>query len=132
MWGVRATLRIGAAVFCASALLLLLAPGLFLSLLGLDESSAALVWAMRMIGLTLVALAANMWFVSRSSRDRDVQTVGVVMAVVATLLGVLTLAIPAERTWFTWAYALVGFAFGLNYTVCLLRRGSRRGRGTSA
>jgi len=122
MWGVRTTLRVGAWVFGASAIVLLIAPALFLSLLNMDDVSDSLQWSMRMIGLTLVALSANMWLVSRSSSDRDVMRAGIVMAVVATLLGVLTLAIPAERSWFTWLYAAVGFAFGFNYAVCLLRK----------
>ena len=44
------------------------------------------------------------------------------MAIVATALGVLTLLIPSGLSWFTLCYAAVGFAFGLNYAVCLLRR----------
>lgn len=115
-------MRVGSWVFGASAIVLLIAPALFLSLLKLDVASDSLQWSMRMIGLTLIALSANMWFVSRSSSDRDVMRAGVVMAVVATLLGVLTLAIPAERSWFTWLYVAVGLAFGFNYAVCLLRK----------
>lgn len=122
MFGIRATLRIGAVVFGLSALLLLVLPGLFLDLLLLDGESAALQWSMRMIGLTLVALAGNMWIVSKSVNDAAVTTAGIVMAVVASGLGVLTLAIPAELGWFTVLYAAVGFAFGLNYAVCLVRQ----------
>lgn len=122
MFGIRATLRTGAVVFGLSALLLLILPGLFLNLLLLDGDSAPMQWSMRMIGLTLVALAANMWIVSRSASDAAVTLSGMVMAVVATGLGVLTLAIPADLGWFTILYAGVGFAFGLNYAVCLVRQ----------
>jgi len=122
MLGIRVTLRVGAVVFGLSALLLLLAPALFLDLLVLDGSSSALQWSMRMIGLTLVALAAQMWIVSRSASDRYVTAAGVVMAIVATALGVLTLLIPSGLSWFTICYAAVGFAFGLNYAVCLMRK----------
>ena len=122
MLGIRMTLRVGAVVFGLSALLLLLAPALFLDLLVLDGSSSALQWSMRMIGLTLVALAAQMWIVSRSASDRYVTAAGVVMAIVATALGVLTLLIPSGLSWFTICYAAVGFAFGLNYAVCLMRK----------
>lgn len=122
MLGIRTTLRVGAIVFGLSAVLLLLAPGLFLDLLVLDGSSTTLQWSMRMIGLTLVALAAQMWIVSRSASDRYVTSAGIVMAIVATALGVLTLLIPSGLNWFTICYAAVGFAFGLNYAVCLLRR----------
>jgi hypothetical protein len=122
MFGIRITLRTGAIVFGLSAVLLLLAPGLFLDLLLLDGDSAPLQWSMRMIGLTLIALSANMWIVSRVSSDSAITVAGVVMAAVATGLGILTLAIPGERRGFTWLYAAVGFAFGLNYVVCLARR----------
>ena len=122
MFGIRATLRTGAVVFGLSALLLLILPSLFLDLLLLDGDSAALQWSMRMIGLTLIALAGNMWIVSRSANDAAVRTAGILMAIVATGLGALTLAIPAEFGWFTILYAAVGFAFGLNYAVCLVRQ----------
>lgn len=122
MGGIRTTLRVGAIVFGLSSLLLLVLPGLFLNLLLLDSDSAPLQWSMRMIGLTLIALAGNMWIVSRSGDDAWVTRAGVVMAVVATALGVLTLVIPADLGWFAIFYAGVGFAFGLNYLVCLIRR----------
>ncbi len=122
MLGIRRTLRVGAVVFGLSALLLVLAPALFLDLLVLDGSSTALQWSMRMIGLTLVALAAQMWIVSRSASDRYVTAAGVVMAIVATALGMLTLLIPSGLSWFTICYGAVGFAFGLNYAVCLIRK----------
>lgn len=122
MFGVRTTLKIGSVVFGLSALLLLLAPEFFLGLLLLDPASTASVWSMRMIGITLVALAGNMWMHSRNPSDASVRTVGIVMAIAATGLGVLTLLIPAPLGWFAVLYAAVGFAFGLNYTVCLLRQ----------
>lgn len=122
MWGIRSTLRAGAVVFGLSALLLLIAPGIFLDLLLLDGGSGPLQWSMRMIGLTLIALSANMWLVSWAASDTAVTAAGVVTMVVAAALGVLTLVIPAEIGWFAIVYAGVGFAFGLNYAVCLLRR----------
>lgn len=121
MFGVRTTLRIGASVFGLSAILLIVLPQFFLELLLLDASSDALVWSMRMIGITLVALTGNMWLNSTNQSDEAVKRVGIVMAVAATSLGVLTLLIPTSLGWFTFIYAGIGFAFGLNYTVCLLR-----------
>lgn len=122
MFGIRNTLKLGSLVFGLSALLLVVAPEFFLELLQLDAGSLPLVWAMRMIGVTLVALAGNMWVNSTNVSDRAVVQVGLVMAVSATGLGVLTLLIPATLGWFTYLYAAVGFGFGLNYLVCLLRR----------
>jgi hypothetical protein len=131
MFGIRTTLKAGAVVFGLSALLLLLLPGLFLDLLQLDGQSAPLQWSMRMIGVTLVALAGNMWLVSRSVEGQTLIIAGVVMTVVAAGLGWLTLAIPAEIGWFTIAYALVGFAFAANYLVCLLRLSLHHRKGSS-
>ena len=122
MFGIRTTLRLGATVFGLSAILLLALPGPFLDLLALDSSSDALQWSMRMIGVTLVALAGNMWMNAQQRDQAVVRRVGWVMTVCATGLGVLTLLIPAELTWFTYVYAAIGFAFGINYIVCLLRQ----------
>jgi len=118
---VRKTLRAGSLVFGASALFLLVLPNIFLDLLGLDDS-AVLVWSMRMIAITLVALAGNMWNNSRNSSDRGVGNVAQVMCVSATGLGVLTLLIPGEITWFSYLYAAVGFGFGLTYLINILRK----------
>lgn len=122
MIGIRKTLKLGAVVFGLSALLLLVAPSFFLDLLQLDPASLALIWAMRMIGITLVALAGNMWLNSESSSEKRLIAVASVMAVAATGLGVLTILIPAQLSWFTYLYAAVGFLFGLNYLVCIIRR----------
>lgn len=122
MIGIRKTLKLGAVVFGLSALLLLVAPSFFLDLLLLDPASLALVWAMRMIGITLVALAGNMWLNSESSSEKRLIAVATVMAIAATGLGVLTILIPTQLSWFTYLYAAVGFLFGLNYLVCIIRR----------
>lgn len=111
----------GAIVFGASALLLLIAPAVFLDLLLLDGDVPSLAWSMRMIGLTLVALAGNMWVMAGNPSDAAVRRVGMVMAVVASGLGILTLMIPTELGWFSIAYAAVGFGFGIAYVICLVR-----------
>lgn len=120
MLGIRKTLRVGATVFGLSAVLLLVVPGLFLSLLGLESTSAPLLWSMRMIAVTLVALAGNMWLHAKHSINESLTSVAQVMAVAATGLGVLTLSLPGP-TWFSVLYAAVGFLFGANYAICLLR-----------
>ena len=118
---IRKTLRAGSLVFGASALFLLVLPSIFLDLLGI-ENSDVLVWSMRMIAITLFALAGNMWNNSRNSSDRGVGIVAQVMCVSATGLGVLTLLIPGEFTWFSYLYAAVGFGFGLTYLINILRK----------
>lgn len=122
MFGIRRTLKFGSVVFGLSALLLILFPVMFLKLLSLDSANSSLVWSMRMIGITLVALAGNMWANAKSSRDVRIRSVGYIMFVSATSLGILTLLIPTELNWFTILYSVIGFGFGLNYLSCLIRR----------
>ncbi len=117
----RKTLRAGSIVFGASALFLLFLPSLFLDLLGLDANEA-LIWSMRMIAITLIALAGNMWNNSRNSSDSGVGNVAKVMCVSASALGVLTLMIPVQITWFSYLYAAIGFGFGFSYLINILRK----------
>ena len=117
----RIVLRLGASVFGLSALFLLAIPQLFLNLLALPEG-ADQVWSMRMIAITLVALTGNMLAVSLYGTLRGVRFSARVMQFAAFSLGALTLAIPAELTWFTYLYAAVGFGFSAAYTVLLFRR----------
>jgi hypothetical protein len=117
----RKVLRAGSLVFGASALFLLVLPVFFLELLGLSPSDE-MVWAMRMIGITLLALAGNMWNNAGQDSDVRVGNVATVMCVSATALGVLTLLIPGEITWFSYLYAAVGFGFALAYLVNLVRK----------
>ena len=118
----RKVLATGATVFGLSALMLLVAPGLFNELLGLTTNSA-LEWAMRMIAITLVALCGNMLSVSLRGKDEAVLFSARVMAVSAAALGVLTLMIPVTTlTWFDYCYAAVGFGFSIAYLFGLLRK----------
>jgi O-antigen/teichoic acid export membrane protein len=114
----RLVLRAGSIVFGLSAVLLIAAPGLFNSLLGLT-TEPALEWAMRMIGITLVALAGNMFSVATRGSDDSVLFSARVMVVSAFALGVLTLLIPVQLTWFAITYAAVGFGFSAAYAVVL-------------
>ena len=115
----RKTLQAGSIVFGFSALFLLILPSLFLELLGLDQSEP-LQWSMRMIGVTLIALAGNMWNNSKQSDNAKVVSVAKIMCLSAAALGVLTLMIPAELTWFSYVYAAVGFGFSVSYLVAMM------------
>ena len=117
----RTILKIGSAVFGLSALFLLIDPKTFLELLNL-ESTESLQWSMRMIAITLIALTGNMLSVSRFGSETSVVFSARVMVVSAAALGALTLLIPAEFTWFTIAYAAVGFLFSLAYLTAFLRK----------
>lgn len=115
---IRLVLITGAAVFAVSAVALLLSPEIFVSLLGLPASSG-LDWAMRMIAITLVALTGNMAVVAVFGSERGVLVAAVVMLFSAGGLGVLTLLIPADVTWFSLLYAMVGFGFSTAYVLAL-------------
>lgn len=119
--GVRQTLQAGSIVFGASGLFLLVMPDVFLDLLALSASDE-MAWAMRMIGITVVALAGNMWQHVQSADKKALRFVGRVMCASAGALGVLTLLIPAELTWFTYAYAAIGFGFSISYGYNLVRK----------
>ena len=117
---IRKTLRAGSFVFGISAIFLLVLPNLFLELLGLDKSDS-LVWSMRMIGITVFALAGNMWNNAGQSSDARVENVAKVMCLSAASLGVLTLMIPVKLTWFSYVYAAIGFGFAISYAFNLMR-----------
>jgi len=118
--GLRRTLLAGASVFGISALFLVLLPSLFLELLGMDGADQ-LQWSMRMIGITVFALAGNMWNNSNQENEERVIYVARIMCVSAAALGLLTLLIPVELTWFGYIYAAVGFGFSLSYLLNLLK-----------
>ena len=110
----RWVLRTGSIVFGLSALALILVPATFNGLLGLD-STPELEWAMRMIGITLVALAGNMFSVSSRGSEASVVFSGRVMLTSAFALGVVTLMLPVQLNWFAIAYSAVGFGFSAAY-----------------
>jgi hypothetical protein len=76
---------------------------------------------MRMTGITLVALAGNMFAHARKGSDESVILASRVMLFSAFALGVLTLLLPATLNWFTVLYAAVGFSFSAAYGYFLLR-----------
>lgn len=119
--GVRQTLQTGSIVFGASGLFLLVLPTMFLDLMALSQSDE-MAWAMRMIGITVAALAGNMWLHVQFADKKALRLVGRLMCASAAVLGVLTLLIPAELTWFTYAYAAIGFGFSISYGYNLVRK----------
>lgn len=119
--GVKNTLRAGSIIFGLSAIFLLIAPGLFLELLKLPTTDE-LIWAMRMIGITLVALSGNMWQNSKLTNAARIKFVARVMFLSALALGLLTIFIPVELAPFTIFYAVIGLGFALSYLINLIRK----------
>ncbi len=117
----RTILKAGSSVFGLSALFLLIFPSVFLDLLRLDISDG-MVWSMRMIGITLIALAGNMWNNAGQRNDQRVASVAKIMCISAAGLGVLTLMIPAPLAWFTYLYAAIGFGFSLAYLIAIIKK----------
>jgi hypothetical protein len=117
----KGVLRLGSLVFGLSAVALLIAPRVFLNLLGI-AGSATLDWSMQMIGITLFALTGNMFAVSLYSSDAGMLWVARVMQIAAFGLAVLTLFIPTGVNWFVIVFALIGFGFSAAYTLLLLKR----------
>ena len=120
--GIKQTLKAGSVVFGTSAIFLLITPNLFLDLLDL-ESNNQMVWSMRMIGITLFALAGNMWQNSKITNNAaGLKYVGIVMVLAAAGLGFLTIFIPATLNPFTIGYAVIGFSFALVYLINLIKK----------
>jgi O-antigen/teichoic acid export membrane protein len=120
--GIKQTLKAGSLVFGASAIFLLIAPELFLDLLDL-ESNDQLVWSMRMIAITLIALAGNMWQNSNLNNNAaGLKFVARVMFLSAAALGFFTIFIPSSLTPFAIGYAVIGFVFAISYLLNLLKR----------
>ena len=119
--GIKNTLKAGSIVFGVSAVFLLIAPTLFLDLLGIEDSDQ-MIWTMRMIAISLVALAGNMWQNSKLNTAASLGFVGRVMFIAAASLGFLTVFIPNELTPFAILYAIIGFGFSVSYLVNLIRK----------
>ena len=118
-------LKAGSAVFGLSAIFLFVAPSQFLELLGL-ENTADLKWSMQMIGITVFALAGNMYMNSQQTSLENLRRVAMLMALSAALLGLITLMIPVTLTWFDYMYAAIGFVFSAAYLVALKKLKSSR------
>ena len=119
--GIKQTLKAGSLVFGLSALFLLIAPGVFLDLLEVTNNSE-MIWSMRMIGVTLIALAGNMWQNSKLNNATALGYVGRVMFIAAAGLGFFTIFIPASLTPFAIGYAVIGFGFSISYLINLIRK----------
>jgi len=119
--GIKQTLKAGSIVFALSALFLLIAPGIFLDLLGVTNNSQ-MIWSMRMIAITLVALSGNMWQNSKLNNATGLGFVGRVMFVAAAGLGFLTIFTPARLTPVALGYAAIGFGFSISYLINLIRK----------
>lgn len=111
---IRLILRVGGTVFGLSAAGLIAFPVLFVELLSL-QGSVELVWSMRMIGITLVALTGNMFVISFLGSQIAVRAAGWVMMLAAFGLGAITLMIPTSYNWFNLGYAAIGFLFSIAY-----------------
>ena len=118
---IRRVLAAGSVVFGLSAIALIAVPALFSDLLWLPNNPE-LDWAMRMMGIILVALSGNMYSVSKHGTDKAVLFSGRLMLFSAAGLGVITLTIPTNGSWFAQAYALVGFGFSAAYAWALARK----------
>lgn len=114
---IRTVLGVGSAVFLVSALALLVLPGTFSELLGL-QSGESVDWVLRMLGAALLALAGQMWLVRRSD-DAGVRGAGAVMIVAGGLMTILTLTLPGDWTLLRWAYLAFGLAFVVLYALLI-------------
>lgn len=115
---IRLVLSVGSAFFLVAGALLFLLPDSFSTWIGLAPSDEV-AWAMRMLGVTLLALAGLMWLVRRA-KDHPVLGAGAVMMVASALLTALTVTLPGEWTPLRWALLGAGAVFALAYLALLM------------
>lgn len=116
----RLVLKFGGAVFGLSAIALLAVPRMFTDLLGLIGTED-LDWAMRMIGMTLVALCGQMFSVSIFGNERGVLVSASVMQVASFGLAIIALLIPVNPNLFVLAYSGLSFGFTFVYTYLIIQ-----------
>jgi peptidoglycan/LPS O-acetylase OafA/YrhL len=122
---IRWVLASGAVVFLLSAVVLLVAPGLFSDLLGLVPTEGS-DWALRMTGACLIGLGGLLWLVRRAD-ELGIRRAAAVMIVASLAMTILTLAVPAEEwTTLRWAYLGIGGGFAVVYLLLLIVGSKRR------
>lgn len=119
MTPIRYILRTGSGVFGGSAIPLLIAPGFFAELLGMSPTPE-LSWSLQMTGITVLALAGNMFVNSLHDNPMHVRRAAIVMLVSAAGMGAITLLLPGGLTWFGWLYVALGFGFSAAYAAALI------------
>ncbi|MFY9331377.1 MAG: hypothetical protein WAO41_06835 [Candidatus Nanopelagicales bacterium] len=122
---IRIVLALGALLFIASGIALIIAPGLLAEQLGLT-GVVDTTWTLQMLGAALVGLSGQMWLVRRAP-DHPVLGSAVVMLIAGGLMVVLTLTLPGDWTLLRWVYLGVGIAFWLAYAI-LVWSSRRRAR----
>jgi hypothetical protein len=115
---IRSVLAVGSTFFVVSGALLFVMPDTFGGWIGLEVSDAT-SWALRMLGVALLALAGLMWLVRRA-KDHPVLGAGAVMMVASALLTGLTVTMPGEWTPLRWALLGAGAVFALAYLGLLI------------
>lgn len=115
---IRVVLALGALLFFASGLLLLLAPSLMAQWLGLAEVIDT-TWTLQMLGAALLGLSGQMWLVRRAP-DHPVLGSAVVMLIAGGLMNVLTITLPGSWTSVRWVYLGVGLVFWVSYLILLI------------
>ena len=117
----KQTLKSGALVFGASAIFLAIAPDRFLELLDF-ESTPEMIWSMRILAITLFALAGNMWQNAKLVNNAyGLRNVALVMTLASGALGLLTMLIPTTFTPVVIIYAVIGFTFAITYLINIFK-----------
>ena len=121
-------LRTGAVVFALSAVALLLQPQLFLNFIGVtsgnDPALPELLWAMRMIALSLLVAATMMPVVAAFASERTLRQVASLMVPISGALALLTAFAPGTWPLGRFLYVAIGIGFSLAYLYGL--QGRRR------
>lgn len=116
---IKWVLAAGSLVFLVSALVLLVAPGVFEEWIGLVPG-VELDWALRMVGACLLGLSGQMWLVRRGD-ELAIRRAAAVMVVTSLVMALLTVAMPASG-WspLRWGYLGAGLGFAVVYLLLLI------------
>ncbi|MFY9325086.1 MAG: hypothetical protein WAO29_01330 [Candidatus Nanopelagicales bacterium] len=115
---IRLIVLIGASVFLLSAVALIAFPEVFGEFINITDDSA--IWTLRMIGIVLLPLAYAMFILRATASNHTIRSFAVLMILVSTALGVVTLLAPGTASLGRWIYALVGFAFAFAYSAAVV------------
>jgi O-antigen/teichoic acid export membrane protein len=115
---IRLIVLIGASVFLLSAVALIAFPEVFGEFINITGDSA--IWALRMTGVVLLPLSYSMFILRATASNHTIRSFAVLMILVSTALGIITLMAPGASSLGRWLYAVVGFAFALAYSAAII------------
>lgn len=114
----RLIMAIAALLYFGNGVLLLVRPDIFLGYLNID-STEVLLWALKVAGVLLLALAVHQVTTSRYAADPAFRRAALLSVLCQFGLSALTFVAPGTPTTMRYTLVAVSAAFGLLYLVTL-------------